>query len=135
MANVRIVFQRCHQDSQDYGSDDEHMVSRVFFLIEVNGKQGQDSPYHADIKQVVGGQFEHDSIEVSLPYGASGESYRGPMNYEAYRAAVEGYYRGLVGSGGTVIRIQGGSNIRMRNNMFSKPMVVSFDAADTAPQW
>lgn len=28
---ARITFHKLIQDSQDYGSDDEHMVSRAFF--------------------------------------------------------------------------------------------------------
>jgi hypothetical protein len=29
MAKVKITFQKCIQDSQEYGSNDEHMVSRI----------------------------------------------------------------------------------------------------------
>ena len=34
MAKVKITFHKCIQDSQEYGSNDEHMVSRIFFSIE-----------------------------------------------------------------------------------------------------
>ena len=33
--NARVTFYKCIQDSQDYGSDDEHMVSRIFFFLEI----------------------------------------------------------------------------------------------------
>lgn len=55
MARIRITFNRCIQDSQEYGSDDEHMVSRVFFNIQVNG-EGKGE-FTSDIKQTVGGGY------------------------------------------------------------------------------
>ena len=39
MSKATVNFHRCIQDSQDYGSNDEHMVSRVFFDLEVGNKQ------------------------------------------------------------------------------------------------
>jgi len=38
MPPARIVFSELIQDSQDYGSDDEYMVSRVFFVLEFEGE-------------------------------------------------------------------------------------------------
>lgn len=32
---AQITFKRLVQDSQDYGSDDEHMVSRAFFDMKI----------------------------------------------------------------------------------------------------
>jgi hypothetical protein len=34
MKQARISFFMCIQDSQEFGSDDEYMVSRVFFNME-----------------------------------------------------------------------------------------------------
>jgi len=34
MTRVRVTLKKCIQDSQDYGSNDEHMVSRVFLSID-----------------------------------------------------------------------------------------------------
>src|ERR1700730_13060120 len=85
------------QDSQDYGSADEHMVSRVFSGLEV-----EDHSYpglHVDVKQTVGSSFEIAPLEVSAPVG-----YRGPMNHDALRQAVEGYYRSYIGGVGRGIR-------------------------------
>jgi len=39
MLTAKITFYKCVQDSQDYGSDDEHMVSRVFFILEIGDKK------------------------------------------------------------------------------------------------
>ena len=88
MPTARVVFDKGIQYSQDYGSDDEHMVSRIFFSIEVGGRRYDG--LHVDVKQTVGSSYENGPIEVSSPKG----SYKGPFNHEAFRAAAENYYRG-----------------------------------------
>jgi len=35
MSKAKVIFHQCIQDSQEYGSDDEHMVSRIFFILEI----------------------------------------------------------------------------------------------------
>jgi hypothetical protein len=125
--NARVTFYKCIQDSQDYGSDDEHMVSRIFFFIEIDEKRFD---LHADIKQTVGSSFETGPIEVRLP-----EYYRGPINYDAFRDAAEKYYRSLVGSLGRGISIQGGTNIRMRNNIFIQEMTAEFEVEEGSAGW
>jgi len=135
MAKVKVNFHECIQDSQEYGSDDEHMVSRIFFSIEVNGERYKER-YHADLKQLVGGKFEENPIEVSLPSDSSGKPYSGPMNYKAFQEAAEAYFRKLVGSKALGIHIEGGaSNIRMRNNRFVVEHSIEFEAADIRPPW
>ena len=119
MAKARLVFEKCIQDSQDYGSDDEHMISRVFFTLEVGGKRYDG--LHADVKQTVGSSYEDGPIEISSPRGGS---YKGPFNYDAFSAAVEKYYRSLVGSSAT-----GGGGARMRNNMFQRQEITEFEVS------
>jgi len=137
MAKVKITFHKCIQDSQEYGSNDEHMVSRIFFSIEVTkiennvAKVEKYDDLYADLKQVIGGKFEKTPIEVSPPYLSSGEPYSGVMNYQAFRNAAEDYFRGLVGTKASGIHIEGGSNIRMYNNLFMKEYSVGFQASDT----
>ncbi len=111
MAEIMVTFHRCHQDSQEYGSDDEHMVSRVFFSLEVDGQPKGE--FYAGLKQVVGDDFETGAIEVGLPVG-----YEGPFSYGEFTKAATTYFRSLVGSKGSGIRIEGGRNIRMRDNQF-----------------
>ena len=135
MAKVKINFHECIQDSQEYGSNDEHMVSRIFFSIEVNGELDKET-YHADLKQTVGGKFEENPIEVGLPCDSLGKPYSGPINYEAFRKGAEDYYRKLVGSTGGGIHIgEGASNIRMYNNRFTMEHSIEFEAEDTRPAW
>ena len=38
MPQISVTFHKLIQDSQEFGSDDEHMVSRAFFKIEVEGQ-------------------------------------------------------------------------------------------------
>jgi hypothetical protein len=71
MATARIIFNRCIQDSQEYGSDNEHMISRVFFTLEIRDRR---IDLHADIKQAVGSSYETGPVEVGMP-----EGYRGPF--------------------------------------------------------
>jgi len=52
MPFLRVNVTKWVQDSQEYGSTDEHMVSRVFYSIDVDGVPKGD--YYSDIKQVVG---------------------------------------------------------------------------------
>lgn len=128
MARMRAIFHRCIQDAQEYGSDDEYMVSRVFLSIEAEGRRFDN--LYADLKQVIGGSFESDPIEVSPPRG-----YSGPVNYEAFRAAAEHYFRQLVGSRGSGIRTQGALKLRMRNNCFFREHSVEFEARDSHAPW
>lgn len=128
MANLTITLQKLIQDSQDYGSNDEHMVSRVFFDMEVDGKTFVN--LYADVKQTVGGSYETSQLEVSNP-----PNYKGPFNHEAFRAIVEQYYRGLVGATGCGIHISGSSNMRMRNNTFVKSMTAQFEVQVTGGTW
>lgn len=128
MAKAKVIFQKLIQDSQDYGSDDQHMVSRAFFTVEVEGNVSEEA--YVDIKQPVGSDFETTPLEVSKPVG-----YGGPFNYAAFREAAENYYRSLVGSKGSGIHIAGGGNIRMQNNTFIQQAVAEFEVSKESPAW
>lgn len=122
MPVVRVTFKEILQDSQDLGSDNEHMVSRLFFDIDVDGERHEG--LHADIKQPVGSDFETAALEVGRPAG-----YDGPLDYSKFREAAEECFRRQVGSRGSGIRVQdGASNIRMRNNRFGFRYVAEFEA-------
>lgn len=118
MATMKVHFTSCVQDSRDYGSDDEYIVSRVFFSIECEGLQY--TGLHADIKQAVDDDIETDSLEVTLPQG-----YDGPISDVAFRRAVGQYYRSLVGSDRSGYQTSM-ENIRMRDNTFLMPCSLEF---------
>ena len=128
MAKTKVIFHKLIQDSQDYGSNDQHMVSRAFFTVDVEGNVSDEA--YVDIKQSVGSDFETTPLEVSKPVG-----YNGPFNYQAFRQAAESYYRSLVGGKGSGIHIAGGSNIRMRNNTFLQQAVAEFEVSKESPAW
>ena len=114
-----VTFQKLIQDSQTFGSDDAHMVSRIFFTLEIDGNTFPD--LYADIKQTVGTDYETASLEVGAPHG-----YTGAFNHEVFSPAAERYYRDSIGSHGRMIRISEGSNVRMMNNTFVMPRRVEF---------
>ena len=126
MAKVRL--NECVQDSQDYGSDDEHMISRVFFDVESEEKTHNGC--YVAIKQAVGGTFEENPIEVGRP-----QNLPIRLNYEQFRAEIERYFRSLVGGQGSGIRIEGATNIRMRNNRFRRPKIVEIEIATGDQSW
>jgi hypothetical protein len=129
MAVVHITFTHLVQDSQEYGSTDEHMVSRAFFDMQLDGRKYKD--LSVAIKQVVGSTFETSPLEVSEPIG-----YEGPFNYDAFRKAVEQYYRDLVGSRGALMHLsEGCTNVRMQNNHFSLKKDVEFEVSIDNPAW
>lgn len=128
MPTATVRFDHIIQDSQDYGSDDEHMVSRVFLSLEAGGKVYPG--LMVDIKQTLGSRIEDSPLEVSRPKG-----YSGAFDYAAFRALVEEYFRSQIGSRGSAIRIEGSSNVRMRNNTVGAPMVATFDYTSTSASW
>lgn len=128
MARVRVTLEKCIQDSQEYGSDDEYMVSRVFFSIEADGRR---STGHVDLKQTVGSDYESGPIEVGAPAG-----YAGPFNQEVFRSEVTKYFRGCVGSAASGIRLgPGARNVRMRNNTFERQHAFEFEAEAGGRAW
>lgn len=128
MALAKITFYKLIQDSQEYGSDDEYMVSRAFFNLEIEGKKYFD--LYVDIKQTVGTNFETAPFEIGIPHG-----YSGPFNHVAFREEVENYYRSLIGLEGRGIHIEGGRNIRMRNNIFIQEKIVEFEVSSDPAGW
>ena len=128
MATATIQFHKCIQDSQDYGSDDEHMVSRIFLTLEIEGRRYADLT--VDIKQSVGESVEGGVLEVSPPRG-----YDGSLNCREFRDAVEAYYRRLVGSQGRGIYISAGSKVRMHDNVFKYPVTATFEYNDQSAAW
>jgi hypothetical protein len=114
------------QDFQEYGSDSEHMVSRIVFTLDIDGRQ---TGLHVDLKQKVGSSFVDGPIEIDIPTEAGStkaEKYRCLLSYEAFSRAVESYYRGLVGSVGAMDGM-GGGKARTRNIILNEKQVASFD--------
>jgi hypothetical protein len=129
MVKVTILFHGCRQNEQDIGTPDEFMQSRVLYSVQSPNKRYDGLSVF--IKQVAGDKYETGGIEVDSPNG-----YGGLMNYSAFRDAVEGYYRSLIGSTGSAIRIEGGaSNLVMRNNMLMREDAVEIEIDVPEGSW
>lgn len=128
MSIAKVTFKKIIQDSQEYGSDDEHTVSRIFFDLELDGDSHTD--LRVDVKHTVGSDFETTPLEVGPPQG-----YDGPFNHDAFRIEAEKYYREAFGSSGTAIHIEDGSNIRMMNNIVFLEKVLEFEVEGRPTGW
>jgi hypothetical protein len=111
MPRFKVTFNAAIQDSQELGSNDEHMVSRVWFSLDVDGKRAGD--FYADLKQVVGSDFNSGDIEVSPPHG-----YDGPFDHNRFSTVARDYFSRQFGTSvRSAIRFSGaGRNIRMQDN-------------------
>jgi hypothetical protein len=116
---ANIDFYKIIQDSQEIGSDDSHMVSRIFFRLQIYDQNYFD--LNVDVKQTVGSDYETAPLEVGAPRG-----YKGPFNHEAFQREVEQYYRESFGADGSVVSFSGGS-IRMFNNTMLRNKHVEFE--------
>ena len=123
MAQARVTFTKAIQDSQELGSNDEYMVSRVFFRLEIDSRTYRD--LYSDLKQVVGAPYEADNIEVGPPQG-----YDGPWSAHAFHTAATTYYLACVGPSARGIHIEPGANLRMQKNTFNMEMTAEFDVPE-----
>lgn len=125
MPTATIHFKELIQDSQNYGSDDGHMVSRVFFDLQVDDKRYPGA--YANIKQKVGA-VASDSIEVSPPAG-----YAGPFDHQKFQAEVERYFRSVIGNSRSSNRPgQSAKSLRIRDCRHRKAVSVSFEVGKSA---
>jgi len=92
-----VTFHRIVINSQELGSDDEHMVSTMTFTLTIGDESFE---LIVVVKQTVGSDFNTAPLEVSAPIG-----YDGPINFNAFRDEVENYYREHVGERGRVLNI------------------------------
>ncbi|MFQ5530354.1 MAG: hypothetical protein ACE5FP_08400 [Gemmatimonadota bacterium] len=118
MPTLRVNFASCIHDSEDYGSDDRRIVSRVFLSIWCEGLRYSEC--YADIAHPVGGDLKTDPLEITLPQG-----YDGPISAEGFRRAAGQYYRSLVGRELSATRA-GESDIRLRDHTFLLPRSFEF---------
>jgi hypothetical protein len=100
-----VFFKALNPGSIEYGSGDEHILSRLNFSLHVDGKKAGD--FVTDLKQVIGGKFE--DIEVSAP-----QHYDGPFDYDGFSQAVRACFRNLVGPSASLLRFaEGAKNIKI----------------------
>lgn len=120
--SLKVNFASCVYDSEEYGSNDQQIVSRVFFNFWCEGLRY--TGLHADIKHSVDGDLETDPLEITRP-----RDYDGPISLEAFQRAVGQYYRSLVG-GGEPGNDLANSKTRMRDHTFLVPRSFEFPLGD-----
>ena len=123
MPKAQLIFTTIIQDSQDFGSNNEHMVSRVFFDLHV----GSDlhTGLFTDIKQTVGADYERDPLEVTLP-----QYLADSVSFTEFRKLVEQYYREALGSTGSAVRFGPGAKVRMMHNIINRRPVADIEFFD-----
>lgn len=114
-------------DSQDYASDDEHMVSMVSFVLEVNGREYDLKSF---VKQTIGSKFEECCIEVCPP-----DDYNGPFNHGEFSKAVFRYYTSLIGPNGRVMQIENCSDFSLRDVNFRYEMPFTLNINSSEGGW
>lgn len=121
MPSFKVTFRGCLQDLDESDRNDDYMLSRVFFTLEVDGEVVGD--FSAEVKQVVGSSVERGDIEVSAPSG-----YDGPLDSQKFSDAVRDYFQGLIEHHDRAIRIAGVGYVRMRNKRFDDERVFEFES-------
>jgi hypothetical protein len=115
-----VRFHQLMQNSQELGSNDEHMISQVSFSLEVDGKAKGE--FSATLKQTVGSEFNDANIEVSPPDG-----YDGDFDHNGFSDVARRYFTSSIGQQGRGIRIEGRpANLTMLNNRFDREAEYKF---------
>ena len=124
MPKAQLVFTTIIQDSQEFGSNGQYMVSRLFFDLRV----GNDlhTGFSADIRQKVGDDREHAPVEVSMPH-----SLAGSISLIDFRKHVEQYYRESYGSTASAFQFGPGTKVRMMHKVVSRRSVAEIEFFDS----
>ena len=126
MATATLTFRRCVMNSPEYGGDEKHLGSRVYFDLDVEGHKHPN--LHADIRQPIGVGSEAEFLDVTEPYG-----YAGPLNLPVFQGLVEFYYRHVIGAQGLTFGARS-TDMRFVGYVLEHEMQVQFEvsAADSA---
>jgi len=132
-AVIELTFEGCVQDSREYGSDWQQMVSRVFYWVKREGgprgdfrrdlelvsgayfarvkidpPEGYTGPMlYAELRQPVGEDFQMGRIEVAAPPGRP-ETFHGAD----FAQEAVAYFRALMSDAGAMVRVEEGRPLR-----------------------
>ena len=126
---AEVIFNQVLQNTHEYNcenEDDNVMVSKIGLIYN-----NQD--FTVEIKQPFGTSFEEDEgLELYVPEN----SLLGELNYNSLSDECEAYYRSIIGSSGSGIRIEGCGNIHMSNNTFIQSRQVDIPlSTDNGTTW
>lgn len=120
MAQVTMVFRELLVYSQQHETDNDHLVSVATYELFVGGIS--HGVFESLVRQSPGSSLD-EMLEVTTPVG-----YDGPIDYAALRAAVETYYRQVLGQQGVGIRFGPGTSVTMKDVRLAIPMTQAFEA-------
>ena len=113
---MTLNFRYVHQHAQQIGGDDEFLTASVLGSLEPHGRPKESMI--VNVKQPIG-ERSGGPLEVSLP-----EGYHGSIDYQAFRIAVERYYRSLVGGSSAGISVGPEDSVFMADNTFEHAVTV-----------
>ena len=117
----RFRFTKCIVDSQVYGSNNEHMNSRVFFDAERIDELGTKPPLKLEctIRQPAGESYSYETspIEVDTP-----DELKRKVNHAEFKEAVEIYFKSLVSKDSLVVDMIG------RDRVGKNPTIRIYDS-------
>jgi len=120
MARLIVRVKYFVYNATEFGSNDEIIVSRIFYDMSVNGqKRGE---FYSDLTHRVE-TLEPEAIEVTHPSG-----YTGPFNHAAFADKLIAYYQGIMS------RSLGASSMQRANQRIIMPVEVEVQAADPVAQ-
>ena len=119
---AEVIFHRVHLDSLEFGSNDEIIVSRVFFDVLIQGKRLTD--LFANVKQVAGTDAGSALLEVTRPAGQLGL-----ITHRGLAHCIEQYFRRIVIAHGGERDTNRGS---MRDAMIALRSSCRFSTVDDA---
>lgn len=122
MTKYGVHFQQIIVKSQEAGSTDEHMVSRVIFALDVDGQR--KGAFYTDLKQTVGAPMAADAIEVGPPMG-----YQGRFDQNTFANEARKYFLEAVGPRGRVYQFASTSHVNIEDSIAVMPKTVTFESA------
>ena len=110
MRRGRLEFTNLNYDSQELGSTEEQIVSRIFFDLYVRGDIHMG--LFSDVRQVAGTNIDHASLEISLP-----PLLKDVINRQEFQDRVQENYREAVRSNGLGSQVSLDPPIRMHHKV------------------
>lgn len=121
MAMATVTFRRCIVNSPEYGGDAQHLGSRIYFDLDIDGHEHPN--LYADVKQAIGVAADEEFLEVTEPQG-----YTGPLNLPVFEGLVEFYYRHVIGAQGLLFGTKP-SEMRFIGHVLEQEMRVQFEVS------
>jgi hypothetical protein len=107
MTKYAVHFEQIIVKAQEAGSTDEHMVSRVGFVLDVDGQR--KGTFYSDLKQTVGAPMAPEAIEVGPPMG-----YSGRFEQNTFADETRKYFLEAVGPRGKVYQFASTAQVNMK---------------------